>query len=164
MFINDLPGVLRNAATILCVSDLKLSEDLKLLIVLIIGWSYRLTLMLYLHGLKSGYYRSACSSLISYFHVEYHLQTMHISIAFEIKVLSYIEDLGVTFNNSLNFRSRYKVKCKKANILCSLIFKSFVNRSPVILIFFINTYVRPILDYSSPIWFPHLLINILFIE
>ena len=49
-------------------------------------------------------------------------------------------------------------------MLCSLIFKSSENRNPVFLISLLNTYVRPILDCSSPIRFPHLLIDISFTE
>ena len=47
--------------------------------------------------------------------------------------------------------------------LCE-VFKSFENRNPVFLISLFNTYVRPILDYSSPIWSPHLLMDISFVE
>ena len=82
----------------------------------------------------------------------------------EIKVSSCIKDLGVTFNNSLNLRSQYEVISKKVNILRSLIFKSFENRNPIFLIYLFNTYVRLILDYSSPIWSPHLLMDISFLK
>ena len=84
--------------------------------------------------------------------------------AFEIKVSFCIKDPGVTFNNSPNCRSHYEVICKKANILCFLIFKSFENRNPVFLISLFNTYFRSILDYYSPVWSPHLLMGISFIE
>ena len=84
--------------------------------------------------------------------------------AIEIKASSCIKDLGVTFKNSPNFRSHNEVISKKANILCSLLFKSFENRNPVFLISLFNTYVKPILDYSSPILSPHLLMDISFIE
>ena len=47
-------------------------------------------------------------------------------------------------------------------MLCSLKFKSFENRNPEFLISLFNTYVRPILEYSSPIWSPHLLMGISF--
>ena len=57
----------------------------------------------------------------------------------------------IKFNHSQNFRSHYEVICKKANILCPLIFKSFEYGNPVFLISFFITYVRPILNYSFPI-------------
>ena len=101
---------------------------------------------------------------LSYLHITQRLTDyVYMCNAFEIKMLSCIKDYRVTFNNSLNFRSHNEIICKMANILCSLLFKSFENRN-VFLISLFSTYVRPILDYSPPIWSPYLLMYISLIE
>ena len=102
---------------------------------------------------------------LSYLHIGHHFTDyVYVCNAFEIKVSSCLKDLGAIFNKSLNFKSHYEVICKKANVLCSLIINSLGNRNPVFLIYLFNTYVRHILNYFSPIWSLHLLMDISFIE
>jgi len=45
-----------------------------------------------------------------------------------------------------------------------MIFRSFESRNPKLLCALFNTYVRPILEYASPVWSPHLKLDILRIE
>ena len=70
---------------------------------------------------------------LSYLHIEHRFTDyLYVCDAFEIKVSSCKKDPGVIFNNSITFISHYEVICKKANIFCSLIFKSFENKKPYI--------------------------------
>ena len=161
IFINDLPDILRTAVAVLCADNLKLSKafncidnrlELQADIDAVFKWSKEWLLPLSMEKL-------------SYLNIGYRFTDyVYACNAFENKASSCIKDLGVTFNNSLNFRSHCKAICKKANILCSSIFKSFKSRNPVFPISLCNTYVRPTLDYSSSIWSLHLLMDIYFIE
>ena len=81
-----------------------------------------------------------------------------------IKQMSSVKDLGVVFCSNVNFRNHYESMCKKANSLCALIFRSFESRDPSFLISLFNVYVKPVLEYSSCVWSPHLKKDIDMIE
>jgi hypothetical protein len=66
--------------------------------------------------------------------------------------------------DTLSFRPHISILCRKANIICSQIFRSFESREPNFLIALFNTYVRPILEYSSSVWAPCVKIDVANVE
>jgi len=73
-------------------------------------------------------------------------------------------DLGITIDNKLNFNSHVSAVAHKAHVRASLILRTFVSRDINILTKAFNTYVRPILEYCTPVWSPHTACNINKIE
>jgi len=65
-----------------------------------------------------------------------------------------IVDLGITVDNNLRFSKHYRIIANKANQRASLILKTFVSREPLLLFKAFTVYVRPLLDYCSPVWAP----------
>jgi hypothetical protein len=68
-----------------------------------------------------------------------------------IPITNSISDLGITIDSDLKFSSH----CV-ANARAKLILKCFLSRNPTNFIRAFKTYVRPILEYNSIIWSPHL--------
>ena len=73
-------------------------------------------------------------------------------------------DLGVMFDDKLNFNSHVSAIAHKAHVLASLILRTFVTRDPTVLVKAFFTYVCPILEYCTSIWSPHTQRNINKIE
>ncbi len=65
-------------------------------------------------------------------------------------------DLGVTIDRDLKFSIHVNNIAHKATVKCRLISKSFVSRHMPTLVKAYKVYVRPILEYCSPVWSPHL--------
>jgi len=62
--------------------------------------------------------------------------------------------LGVLVDSSLSFSQHISQITHKARNRCVLFLKVFVSRDPFTMIKFFTTYVRPLLEYSSPVWSP----------
>ena len=77
---------------------------------------------------------------------------------------NYVKDLGITYNNKLQFDVYIQKIVSRALQMVNLIFRSFVTRDVHILVRAFSTYVRPILEYCTPIWSPYLLKDINKIE
>lgn len=73
-------------------------------------------------------------------------------------------DLGVFFSNDLSFHNHISKLCESANLRCSFIFRCFSSRSKDFLCKLFVTYVRPILEYCSSVWYPVTLRDIDMIE
>ena len=65
-----------------------------------------------------------------------------------------VRDLGVLIDFSLHFDKHIDNIIKKASNVSKLILWSFSTRDQNILIKAFCTYVRPILEYSFPVWSP----------
>ena len=65
-----------------------------------------------------------------------------------------ISDLGVMYNNSLKFSIHVDRIVSKASLRAKLILHCFRSRDPILLSKAFCTFVRPVLEYSSPIWNP----------
>ena len=65
-----------------------------------------------------------------------------------------VRDLGVTISNELKFHEHIFNIVKRANQRANLILRSFSSRSPSLLKRLFIVYVRPILEYASPLWSP----------
>ena len=74
-----------------------------------------------------------------------------------LPVANSVRDLGITFNCKLKFNEYINKIVSKAFQLVNLIFRSFVSRCPKILCRAFKTYIRPILEYCTPVWSPYLL-------
>ena len=64
-------------------------------------------------------------------------------------------DLGITLDNSLKFEQHISNIVHNANVRATLILRSFISRDPLILTKAFITYVRPLLEYCTPVWSPH---------
>ena len=65
-----------------------------------------------------------------------------------------IRDLGVTVSGNLNFSNHIsKISCC-AYYRLNLIFRAFTTRDIEILVKTYITYVRPMLEYNTPVWSP----------
>ena len=63
-------------------------------------------------------------------------------------------DLGVQVDSKLRFSHYYENVVAKAHQRASLILRCFECRDPNVLFRAFITYVRPILEYCSPVWTP----------
>jgi hypothetical protein len=75
-----------------------------------------------------------------------------------------VTDLGVTIDSSIKFSQHIGKIVRKAASRCYLIRKCFVSKDTATLVSAFKTYVRPLLEYNSPVWSPHLLKDINLIE
>jgi len=76
--------------------------------------------------------------------------------SFNLPKVVTVRDLGVTVDSSMKFEQHIKDISRRANTRARLILKCFQSRhTPTLLKAFI-TYVRPMLEYNSPVWSPHL--------
>ena len=65
-----------------------------------------------------------------------------------------VEDLGVFINSELNFSYHIHDFVTRAKQRSSLIFPSFMSHNATNLKRAFITYVRPLLEYTSPVWSP----------
>ena len=72
----------------------------------------------------------------------------------ELKPSSEALDLGVTMDSVLSFSIHIKNLVSKARQRSFLILRTFISRDPALLTKAFLTYVRPLLEYASPIWSP----------
>jgi len=68
--------------------------------------------------------------------------------------LTAIDDLGVYIDKNLRFSDHYACIVAKAHQRASLILRCFRTRDPQILYKAFVTYVRPLIEYCSPVWCP----------
>jgi len=65
-----------------------------------------------------------------------------------------IKDLGVYIDSSLTYSKHIDIICAKARARCALFLKTFISRNPFTMKLFFTSYVRPLLEFSSPVWNP----------
>jgi len=75
-----------------------------------------------------------------------------------------VTDLGVLVDINLRFTKHYRSIVNKANHRSSLILKTFQSRNPQVLFRAFTAFVRPLLNYCSPVWAPVYKIDINLIE
>lgn len=81
-----------------------------------------------------------------------------------IQTNSAVKDLGVTLDTHLTFNEHINNIVKKGSARSSLIFKCFLSRDSSNLLKAFIVYVRPLLEYCSPVWSPHCIKHISAIE
>lgn len=74
------------------------------------------------------------------------------------------KDLGIFVNENLSFSIHCNNIVAKSSKISNLIHRTFTSKNPELLVKAFNSYVRPILEYSSPVWNPHLIKDINNIE
>jgi len=68
-----------------------------------------------------------------------------------------VRDLGIYIDSKLKFAEHINLMVAKAHRRANQILRCFLSRDNEILVKAFVTYVRPILEYSSPVWSPHTL-------
>ena len=72
----------------------------------------------------------------------------------KITSVNEIRDLGVVIDSSLSFSTQTSLVYAKARKVACLILRTFISRDPRLLMNAFNTYVLPLLTFSSSVWFP----------
>ena len=72
-----------------------------------------------------------------------------------IQTTSITKDLGAQFESNLKFKARINDIVSRAHQRSALICRSFLSRDTYNLILAFKTYVKPLLDYVSPVWSPN---------
>lgn len=90
-------------------------------------------------------------------HIVYVLDGQRVSVATEVT------DLGFSYDNKLQFDKHCSSLKKKANLQLLNLFRSLRTNNPSVLLKAYKTYIRPILEYGTVIFFPKkkMLINML---
>ena len=70
------------------------------------------------------------------------------------KIFNYVKDLGVTIDKDLIFNTHINNFAHHAHYRAYAINKCFVSRDRSTLLRAFITYVRPLLEYASPVWSP----------
>ena len=78
--------------------------------------------------------------------------------------VSQCTDLGVSYDNHLHFKSHVCSIVKKAAGRAKCILKCFSSRDKLLLARAFSTFVRPLLEFSSVIWCPYYINEIIKIE
>jgi len=81
-----------------------------------------------------------------------------------LTVQSTVKDLGVTVDTNLKFDHHISLVVHKSLQRGNLILKCFQSQDRNLLMRAFKVYVRPLLEYATPVWSPHLLHLILKIE
>jgi len=81
-----------------------------------------------------------------------------------IVVSEHVSDLGITIDKSLSFTEHIAKITRKAHQRASLIHRCFISKNTDLLLKAFITYVRPVLEYNSPIWSPSLIKDITLVE
>ena len=77
---------------------------------------------------------------------------------------STVKDLAIIIDSQLNFNEHINTVVKKASSRASLIFKCFLSHNLQNLLKAYVVYVRPLVEYCSPVWSPHCKKYVLTIE
>ena len=72
----------------------------------------------------------------------------------DIQTKSITKDSGAQFESNLKFKARINDIVCRAHQRSALIYRSFLSPDTYNLILAFKTYVRPLLDYVSPVWSP----------
>ena len=73
----------------------------------------------------------------------------------EIQKSNTVKDLGVNISEDLSFDEHITKITNEAKRFAGWIFRIFKSRRPEIILLLFNTYVRPRLEYCSPLWSPY---------
>jgi len=76
----------------------------------------------------------------------------------------HIKDLGITVTSDLKFSAHCLTIARKASQKASCIIRFFETKDPLFLFQMFCVYCRPILEYASPAWNPHLKKDVVLLE
>ena len=75
----------------------------------------------------------------------------------QLSTATSVRDLGFIIDRSLKFNEHISGITKKASSRVALLFRAFRTRNSHILLRCYKTYIRPLLEYGSCVWSPHLI-------
>jgi len=75
-----------------------------------------------------------------------------------------VRDLAVVVDSHLCFSEHIANIVRKAHQRASLIHRCFTSKNPDLLVKAFKVYVRPILEFNTPVWSPSLMKEILLIK
>jgi len=81
-----------------------------------------------------------------------------------IDVCECVTDLGVTVDSRLNFTEHITKITRKAHQRANLIHRCFTSKTADLLVKAFITYVRPMLEYNSPVWSPTFKKDVILVE
>lgn len=161
-FINDLPECVKNNSEIILYADdtkifrsIKCKNDCDLLqedLKDLQAWTERW--LLNFHPDKCKYMRIGRSDIED---PGYKFET-------QLERTTSEKDIGVIFNEKLNFSEHLAEKINKANKIVGIIRWSFVNLDIEIFRALYTALIRPHIEYANQIWSPHLIKDIDMIE
>jgi ribonucleases P/MRP protein subunit RPP40 len=164
IFINDLFQFLPKAAkTMLFADDMKsyliarneeCVTNFSLILDSINNWARQWKLCISVE--KSGWLRISNKHLL-------HKPTFYIGGNI-LKEFLCVKDLGLQYNGQVNFSQHIKSIVSKAKQRCYVIRKCFCSSDISIMKAAFKSYVRPLIEYCSPVWSPHTLQDIALIE
>eukprot|EP01068_Selenidium_serpulae_P017260 Selendium_serpulae@DN6366_c1_g3_i5.p1 len=80
------------------------------------------------------------------------VQTEYKLGTFPITTVKEVRDLGVTYDNQLKFSQHVSVIVQKANIALRRFQHSIQSRATSVVLRYFDTYIRPIVEFASPVW------------
>ena len=83
-----------------------------------------------------------------------------ICLVFLLKRVMTTNDLGVMFGSKLLFSTHCNYVANKGYKLSNMLLKCFHTRDHDVQMRLFNAFVRPSLEYNSPVWSPHLIKDI----
>jgi hypothetical protein len=162
VYINDLPDVVKNSDIFLYADDAKifkcihcmldcinLQSDIDAIVTWCVAWQLTLNV-------------SKCQ-FIRFGLVDRPMLDYTMSGALLKQVVT-TNDLGVMFDSKLSFSMHCNNVANKGYMRANMLLKCFHTRDHDMQIKLFNVFVRPILEYNSPIWSPHLTKDINVIE
>ena len=72
----------------------------------------------------------------------------------QLQIVETERDLGVEFDSKLNFKQHIKTIVSKANFALNRILRVFKHLDSNKFLILYKSFVRPILEFSSPVWSP----------
>ena len=81
-----------------------------------------------------------------------------------VKYVNSVKDLGVEVDADLNFSTHCSAISKKASQRANMILRAFRSRNSKFLIRVFKVLVRPMLEYATPLWSPHLITSKICVE
>jgi ribonucleases P/MRP protein subunit RPP40 len=161
LFINDVPGIFDGlmVSCKLYADDVKLFSfygegkphgDLQEAIDRLVRWSEVWQLSLSPAKCYAFRIQNPCWT----FNSDCHSMLYNIN-GTNLEFRPYATDLGITFEGDLKFKKYIAMITRAAHLRARLILKSFVSRNRKLLAKAFTVYVRPILEYCTPIWNPH---------
>lgn len=162
IYINDLADCVKYSDIFLYADDAKIlkcvnsmqdcllfQQDIESIVSWCASWQLKLNLSKCL-SIRFG--------LVDRPHLDYNMS------GFVLKTVHLTNDLGVLFDSKLSFSEHCNTIANKGFQRANMLLKCFHTRDRVLQIKLFNTFVRPILEYNSPVWCPHMIKDVTVIE
>ena len=152
IFINDLPDSIKNHC-MMFADDTKIfgnpGSSLQLDINRADEWAQKWKMKFNVNKCKVLHFNKGENNQYDYYMVDQHTMCKMTATPQE-------KDIGVIFDNNLQFNSHITTTVNKCQQILSIIKRSFDFIDENIMTLLYSTLVRPIIEYSNVIWAPHL--------